>query len=106
MPVSIKGCCSLCAYSDELIACYCCCSVILYFHWGIIKKKGMITMKFMNKRNRSRQIQENKQATETRLRSYAFMAKEVLLMQLSTVKTGQTKKQRKDRMNSAKMLLR
>ena len=45
-------------------------------------------MKFMNKRNRSRQIQENKQATETRLRSYAFMAKEVLLMQLSTVKTG------------------
>lgn len=47
-------------------------------------------MKFMNKKNRSRQIQENKHAAETMLRSYAFMTKEELLKQFSTVKTGLT----------------
>lgn len=45
-------------------------------------------MKLMNKKSRSRQIQENKHATETKLRSYAFMAKEELLIKMSSVITG------------------
>ena len=54
-------------------------------------------MKFTNKKNRSRQIQENKHTTEIKLRSYAFMTKEELLIHLSSANTGLTNEEAEKR---------
>lgn len=52
--------------------------------------KGMIPVKFMNKKNLGKQIQKNKQDTEAKLRSYAFLTKEELFESLSAAEAGLT----------------
>lgn len=52
--------------------------------------KGMIPVKFMNKKNLGKQIQKNKQDTEAKLRSYAFLTKQELFENLSASEAGLT----------------
>lgn len=57
-------------------------------------------MNFMSKKRLGRQIQENKQDTEVKLRFYAFLAREELLAQLSTTQAGLSSEEAENRQDS------
>lgn len=54
-------------------------------------------MKFMNKKNLSRQVQKNKQDTEAKLRSYAFLTESELYTHLSAAGKGLTSEEAENR---------
>ncbi len=61
--------------------------------------KGMIPVKFMNKKNLGKQIQKNKQDTEAKLRSYAFLTKQELFESLSASEAGLTSEEAENKQN-------
>ncbi|NLF26545.1 MAG: magnesium-translocating P-type ATPase [Clostridiales bacterium] len=54
-------------------------------------------MNFMNKKRIGRQIQKNRQDSETKLRSHAFLAEEDLFSRLSAARTGLSSEEAEDR---------
>lgn len=56
-------------------------------------------MKFINRKIYNKQIQKNKQDTEQKLRSYAFMATNELFEQLSSTFVGITNQEAENRQN-------
>jgi Mg2+-importing ATPase len=69
----------------------------MYLHWGILRKKGMIPVKFIRRKNINNKIQENKQSIEKNLYSYAFLTTEELFAHLSTTQAGLTSKESESR---------
>lgn len=70
---------------------------MLYFCWEILKKKGMIPVNIMNRKNFNKEIQRNKQNTEAKLRSLAFMEEKELLARLSVSQAGLTSEEAEER---------
>lgn len=60
--------------------------------------KGMIPMKFINKKNINSKIQENKQSIEKSLCSYAVLMTEELLIKFSATQAGLTSKEVENRL--------
>ena len=69
----------------------------MYLHWGILRKKGLIPVNFIRRKNINSKIQENKQSIEKNLYSYAFLTTEELFAHLSTTQAGFTSKESESR---------